>query len=207
MQKNSVRLVSLKISFESMQKNDYPSIVHDEISRLHDLVFEGDPEETKVILEERIRQYPEVKEFYNYLTCVYQLAGHIEDMGKLAKRTCELFPNYLFGRCAYAAFCINNGQVDKIPEIFNHAFNLNDLYPDRDTFHVTEFTAFTKVMVHYFCKIGDLKSARPYLELLAELDPEDDFVQVATADLVFAFIKEKMAKMMQGVSPKKKKRK
>ena len=48
------------------------------------------------------------------------------------------FPDYLFGRLAYARDCLERGDLDKVSEIFEGKFDLKLLYPDRERFHVSE---------------------------------------------------------------------
>lgn len=81
-------------------------------------------------------------------------------------------PDYLFGKLNLAFEYYNKQQYDKIPEVVGNLMEIQDLYPERDFFHLTEVTSFNKLAILYFCAIGNLKAAESRYEILNELAPE-----------------------------------
>ena len=66
-------------------------------------------------------------------------------MGKAEANTEENMrknPDYLFARANYAEIFFTRQEYDKIPEIFDHAYDLQTLYPKRKRLHITEFVNF-----------------------------------------------------------------
>ena len=49
---------------------------------------------------------------------------------------------------------------------------IQDLYPDRNCFHISEVTGFNKLAIMYFCAVGNLKAAESRYEILEELASE-----------------------------------
>ena len=65
----------------------------------------------------------------------------------------------------------SKGEIGKVPGIFDHACDLQQLYPHRTRFHVSEFTGFAWVMCRYFCAIGERETAALYYQMLKHVAP------------------------------------
>ena len=91
----------------------------------------------------------------------------------------ERFPDYLFGRIAYARNCLERGDLDKVSEIFEGKFDLKLLYPDRERFHTSEVLNFGYIMAWYFHAKGDRDRAEMYYNILQQIDPKHETTQAA----------------------------
>ena len=83
---------------------------------------------------------------YNYLCSAYLAIGDRENSEAVALENYERHPNYLFAETNYARICLDKGDLERIPAIFNDKFDLKRLYPRRSRFHISEFVAFASVM-------------------------------------------------------------
>ena len=54
----------------------------------------------------------------------------------------------------------------EVPALFNGKFDLSSLYPQRKSFHISEFIAFTTVICFYYLQINDVVMASIYGTLL-----------------------------------------
>ena len=132
---------------------------------------QSDPSQAIPELERLARTYPQVPTLFNYLSIAYLAAGDQEHATAVVRDAYRRHPQYLFARVNYANLCLQQGEIGKIPGIFNHTFDLKQLYPQRTRFHVSEFTGFAAVMCRYFCAIGARDTAALYYRMLTHVAP------------------------------------
>jgi tetratricopeptide (TPR) repeat protein len=147
-----------------------PSQVQERIDDLYELA-QRDPRQVIPELERLIATYPHVPTFFNYLSIAYLAAGDQEKATALVREAYRRHPQYLFAKVNYANLCLQHGEIEKVPGIFDHAYDLKQLYPHRTRFHVSEFTGFAWVMCRYFCAIGQRETATLYYRMLKQVAP------------------------------------
>jgi tetratricopeptide (TPR) repeat protein len=148
-----------------------PEAVKEAIERLYDLSKDNPKQAIEELLELR-EQYPQVPKFDNFLSIAYSRDGQVEKAYEVVEISYRRHPEYLFARLNYAEFCLNNNQLDNIPEIFEHTFDLSLLFPERTKFHVSEFGGFAGIMGMYFYKKGETEKAKRYYQMLKRIVPE-----------------------------------
>ncbi len=67
-----------------------------------------------------------------------------------------------------------------------HKYDLQELYPERDTFHVSEVINFYGVMAQFFIAKKQLDRADMYVNLLKKLDAEHPITRETSAKLLLA---------------------
>jgi tetratricopeptide (TPR) repeat protein len=147
-----------------------PSQVQARIDDLYELA-QHDPEQAIPELERLVTTYPHIPTFFNHLSIAYLAAGDQEQATALVREAYRRHPQYLFARVNYANLCLQHGEIEKVPGIFDHACDLKQLYPHRTRFHVSEFTGFAWVMCRYFCAIGEREIAVLYYQMLKHVAP------------------------------------
>jgi len=160
------------------QFNKLPRVVRDQVEDIYDLIT-SDPKqaiEKLLVLKEA---YPQAPVLYNHLSAAYNRGGNYKAQRELVIENYLKNPDYHFAKVNYAQLCLDNGDFEKIPEIFDHKFDLKLLYPQRNTFHITEFAGFTGVMCAYYCSIGEKGEAQLLFDSLQELTPESNMVNYA----------------------------
>jgi hypothetical protein len=60
-------------------------------------------------------------------------------------------------------------EYEKIPEVFEHKYDLRMLYPKRTKFHISEVAEFMGIMGLYFARINEREIAENYNEILQEI--------------------------------------
>lgn len=133
-----------------------------------------DPKNKKIIekLTQLILQYPTVPVLKNYLSVAYNVQGNHPKSVEINRWLLAEHPDYLFGRLNQANVCIENGEFDKVPEILGEAMEIKQLYPERDVFHLTEVTAYLKVVIRYFVAIENQELAENRLKIMKEIAPD-----------------------------------
>jgi tetratricopeptide (TPR) repeat protein len=147
-----------------------PAPVQARIDDLYELA-QHDPTQVMPELERLIATYPHVPTFFNYLSIAYLAAGDQEQVTALVREAYRRHPQYLFAKVNYANLCLQQGEIGKVPGIFDHACDLQQLYPHRKRFHVSEFTGFAWVMCRYCCAIGERDTAALYYQMLKQVTP------------------------------------
>ena len=156
------------ITDEPLDKSDLkklPSQVQARIDDLYELA-QHDPRQAIPELERLVTTYPHIPTFANHLSIAYLAAGNQEKATALVREAYRRHPQYLFAKVNYANLCLQQGEIGKVPGIFDHACDLQQLYPHRTRFHVSEFIGFAWVMCRYFCTIGERKTAALYYQML-----------------------------------------
>jgi hypothetical protein len=64
------------------------------------------------------------------------------------------------------------GYTKKVPGILNHKLDLKLMYPERSTFHISEFVGFTSIMCKYYNAVGERKAAELLFKNLEQIAPE-----------------------------------
>lgn len=175
----AVQMTSYEISDEPLRDTALarlPQSVKDEVDRVYYLLRQK-PKEAVSLLLPLIERYPQVPQLYNYLYSAYQLLADQANAQRTLDEMLERFPDYLFGRIAYARNCLERGELDKVSEIFEGKFDLKLLYPDRERFHTSEVLGFGAAMAWYFHARGESNQAEMYYNLLQQIDPNDEKTQ------------------------------
>ena len=128
------------------------------------------------LLEALKEKYPDSDKVYNYLGIAYDVAQQPEKAAAIKKEAYEKNPDYLFGKLAYAQVCLNNGNYEQIPIIFDNQFDLPLLYPKRKKFHISEAQSFYCIIGLYFCYTDNKNLAKGCLRILKIIDAEKRFI-------------------------------
>ncbi|MCP4130353.1 MAG: hypothetical protein GY754_05180 [bacterium] len=166
------RKKEFEINVTSDAIEEYSKDIQELIQKLYVLTLE-DLEKAIIKIREAIESYPEIPQFYNYLFVCYNEMGDFEKAISILETTRRKFPDYLFAKTNYAQLLLGEKKYSEIPKIFNNYFDLKLLYPERDTFHVTEVMSFFYVMGRYFIGINRLDIAKKYASTMNDIDPDD----------------------------------
>ncbi|MCX6273374.1 MAG: hypothetical protein NTU44_19570 [Bacteroidetes bacterium] len=168
---------------DHIYKNDYPlttdplqaelyNITGEEIKLLQDLfnIVIEDPEAAINRLAPLVKQYPRNPIMHNYLMKACFEVGRDEQATQLILEGYEKFPDYLLARCNYAHYLISEERYEEVPAVFGGVFDLKLLYPDRKTFHVSEFENFYDVIARYYLVKGRIRNADHLISQLRNMD-------------------------------------
>lgn len=167
-------LINYEITAEPVTDTTYAQLPESVMGQLEKLyhTLQKKPKEVIATLLPLIAQYPDAPMLYNYLYNAYLVLDDYTNAGRIIEETRQRFPDYLFGRIAYANYCLQRGDIEKIPEIFDGKYDLKLLYPNRNRFHISEAINFYTVMAQYFHARGERARAETYYNLLRQISPE-----------------------------------
>ncbi len=119
-----------------------------------------------------IEKYPHVPNLKNYLSVAYMNSNQIDKAREVNHWIVKEHPDYLFGKLNMAFEYYHNGEYDKMPEVVGDLMDIQNLYPDRDCFHLSEVTGFNRLAIMYFCAVGNLEAAESRHEIMEVLAPD-----------------------------------
>jgi tetratricopeptide (TPR) repeat protein len=184
--------LNYEITFEVLPHKSLkrlPRQVREEMVALSELAQLA-PEQVITPLLKLTKKFPHVPVFYNYLSVAYEKAGLLEKSYASIVECYKKHPDYLFAKTNYAFVCLNNQELDKIPEIFDHKFDLKLLYPEREIFHISEFTSFISVMASYHHAIGNRRVAKKYYQMLKGINPNHSMTKKLQKALYPSFFQQ-----------------
>lgn len=181
--------LSFRISFDPLP-HPFPNIVQKEISKAYKLIKTKPKEAIKRFTQLRMI-YSQEPSLLNNLICAYECDEQYDIAQSLQQTLDELFPDYLYGRIRKAKRLLQEQRHTEIPALFDNAFNLKDLYPQRDVFHESEVRFFSLIMLQYYCRINNLKQAYIHYEIIIKVSIEkDEILEEAQDELVLALTKD-----------------
>jgi len=163
-----------------------PAQVQARIDDLYELA-QHEPMQAIPELERLVTTYPHIPTFFNHLSIAYLHSGDQEKATACVRDAYRRHPQYLFAKVNYANLCLQQGEIEKVPGIFDYTCDLKQLYPHRTRFHVSEFTGFAWVMCRYFCAIGERETAALYYQMLKQVAPRHPMTKHAKRVLYPAF--------------------
>lgn len=167
----TLHLAQYRVTDEPIKDRAYrrlPASVKEQLTRLHSDA-QREPQQAIPELLALKKKYPNIPQIYNYLTVAYSASKEMEKAEATIEENIRKNPDYLFARVNYAEVCMARKEYDKVPEIFDHAYDLQALYPKRKQFHISEFANFMGIMGFYFAKTGQQETAETYNEILQEM--------------------------------------
>jgi tetratricopeptide (TPR) repeat protein len=106
----------------------------------------------------------------NLLTFLHLQNRELKKAEELIVQSYQNYPDYLFAKINYADYCLRKKRKEEIPRIFP-TFELSKLFPNKSSFHVSEFRGFMIFLSRYHRFIGEKKEAQKYYEYAYAADP------------------------------------
>jgi tetratricopeptide (TPR) repeat protein len=187
--KQAVANLGYQITYEALPHQSIKALpyqVQAEVQKLYKLM-RNSPEQAISPLVKLITKYPQVPVLYNYLKASYDATGQSDKSEVLLEQLYRKYPDYLFAKTQYAFRCLRLGSLEQIPIIFQNKFDLKMLYPNREVFHISEFTAFTGLMALYHQSIEDSRTAKKHYWRLKNLAPAHKLTAVIQSQIYPSF--------------------
>lgn len=169
------------VTHETIQVDQYPEeqleTLSEIYSQLHQIVGNKKLKDIISKLQDYRQKWPENAIIVNYLCIAYELQGKPKLLAKTIHELRADFPEYFFGKIAYAKLLLSQKQWSSIPAVFNNKFTITDAFPDRDVFHISEFMSFNTLMGTYFLAVQDSVRAFTYFDLICALEWPDTIEQ------------------------------
>lgn len=122
-------------------------------------------------LEALCQQYPDDKTFGNFLAAVYDSTGDEAKSIQMIKDNYQKRPDYLFAKFQMAELYMAEGEFDKVYEMFDGKLDLKQLFPQRNTFHISEVKSMLYTAARYHDWTGDSKTFNHCYGILQEIEP------------------------------------
>lgn len=179
-----------------------PPQLNVQIDTLHRAIA-VDPRRAVKELSQLITRYPDHPILYNYLSVAYGRCGNMERKDATVLTCYEKFPTYLYGQINYAQYCLEHGQIQKIPELFGDPPDLHHLCPSRTAFHVTEFAGFARVVGLYYLLTGRPEQAKLLYQDAKRMAPHHPATQRLGRVLYPSWWRRMLARLMGNILKRK----
>ncbi len=147
--------------------------INQHIQKAYKMALSGNASQVKK-LQDYIERYPLIPHFKNYLAVLLNERSRKDEAYKIIEQTIQEHPNYLFGKLNYADKLLEKGKLEKIPELLGKDLEIHAMYPERDTFHISEVTSYYQCKARYCMMNNDLKGIESCAEFLNEVAPDSE---------------------------------
>lgn len=166
------------------------------INRLHLDVLKSKPGTADRLIK-LIGKHPRNPQLKNLLVSYYHQTNQSEKAFAFNRKAIEAHPNYFFSKLNLANEYMTKEEYDKVPEVLGENFDLKEMYPERDTFHISEVMSMYKFAVIYYAYTKDFETAHSFLEQMKEID-EDDMEVKAAEEILYSEIFNEVKNNMEG---------
>ncbi len=126
-----------------------------------------------------IKKHPKNPQFKNLLTSYYIQNNQSERGYELNRKTIEAHPNYFFAKLNLANEYLHKNEFDKVTELLGENFNLKNLFPERDTFHISEVMSMLRFGAIFHATQRNFAAAEDLLQRMIAIDEDDYEVEFA----------------------------
>jgi tetratricopeptide (TPR) repeat protein len=174
-----IELLSYRISFDPLSEppEERDPLLEAALAEVREDIWNkvhDDPRSAIPALEKLLTRFPNAGMLLNWLASAQASAGETEKAQATARRNLEANPNYLFARINAASFRLHEGDIAGVEQILDNKFDLKLQYPDRDEFHVSEFLAFSALILKYWMHKGEFERARKLFDIMDQVAPDHE---------------------------------
>jgi tetratricopeptide (TPR) repeat protein len=126
---------------------------------------QGNIEEALRLAQEGLKIAPDAPPLMNGVAAALAGLGRREELEVVVRRTAELHPNYLFGRCDMARLCIEEGKLDEAQQWLEPLL-------ERPRLHFSEFNAICMAQIELLTAKGETDGARSWLAIWEQANPD-----------------------------------
>ena len=163
-----------RITFGKVEPSkEYQKLPQEAVTRFEELYIKVQQKPRKNIksLRQFHEEFPCVPEITNLLTYAYLQVKKQKKAEQLVESSWKAHPEHFSSRINYADQVIRLGKKESIPLIFGEQLDLHALYPDKKSFHYSEFRGFMVVMGFYYLESREREKAEECYLLAFQVDP------------------------------------
>lgn len=118
-----------------------------------------------------ITKYPHVPTFYNYLSVAYEDAQQYDKVIPVIKTLIKKFPYYFHAQLNLLSFYLKTENREALDAYFENVKSIQDVAPQKESFHVSEFMGFYTAFLEYLEVKRDKQKMQQILEMLDNVAP------------------------------------
>jgi len=175
----------MKMNINEYQVVDDPDLVDiewqipPEIKRESDKLFflcSNGKANAKERIERLIQQYPDIPPLRNYLISWYRANDRNKEASQVNDEVLKLFPDYVFAISQKIQDLVNEGKIEEAGALLRGKSDIEDFYPHRKSFHVSEFAVFYAGVIYYLAASYRFDEAQVKIELLEEAGIKESII-------------------------------
>ncbi|MGZ5303001.1 MAG: DUF1186 domain-containing protein [Bacteroidia bacterium] len=130
---------------------------------------------TLIELNKLIAAYPHIPQFKNLLSILYSKLGNNAEAFNINDRILDEFPDYLYAKINKARQLILEGDFEQALDILK--YSIDELYPKRKIFHVTEVASHNDVVIDCLVHSGSFEEAEELLEVYKQVASKFEYLE------------------------------
>jgi len=130
--------------------------------------FNSGKKDIDQFVNKAIKLYPNNPIFKGLLYRYLFDKDKIKEIKKNIEKDYNQSPDYLFFKLYYGEILLKDELYDKIDEIFCYKTKLEELYPQREIFHITEYVSFCLFFIKFNLALDKIETAVQYYDALSK---------------------------------------
>lgn len=145
--------------------NDYSVITKnydlfkDKLGNMLKLLSNNQNDQALQELHQLLKEFPDEPMLLDQLANINKVIGNEELYKQIVYNNYRQFPYSLFIRCSYADLCLKEKRHTEAAKAVEYRFNLADLYPKKEVFHIMEIIVFESFLTRYFSALKEYNRA------------------------------------------------
>ncbi len=173
-------LIPYAVEHDAMEDASVTEEEAELMNALYPEVLAGNPKAIKP-LEELVRRCPHLPQAQNHLYTLYMMRGKRRKARRLLRELRKNHPNYLFGITNESNQLVQKKKdTAAARRLMGEHLLLQDLYPERKVFHVSEVMGYYQSAILLLLEEGDIEGAEERHGILLEIDPEHSITERIT---------------------------
>lgn len=153
-----------------------PQELKDQLEDLYDRVTKG-KQSVKHRLDKLCKRFPAVPMLWNFQVIWHEQNQKTQKAREINDQLFENFPDYLYARVQKASYLISEYNLEEACTLLGgSSLDLSTLYPNRSSFHISEFRAYTRAAVQYLAASRQFDEAETYIKNLKFAKDDMDFL-------------------------------
>ena len=173
-EREDMEIASLKVTWKPSPDpalERLPAGVRDCLG-LVQLQMTREPQSAVGAMEYLVSKYPDVITFQNWLGCCYQALGQTAKARQVNETLLKNHPQYLFARLTLVEMMVREGEAEAARRLmFDAGPTLTALYPERESFHVTEVQAWFHAAGVVQAAFGFEAGVQSCIQVLDQIEP------------------------------------
>jgi hypothetical protein len=164
------------VEFNALNEIELPDEADEIINKIYPSVQEGDQQLIQP-LKQYIQRFPDIPQFKNHLYVVYLQGGKRRKADAVLREIREKHPHYLFGLVNEASRLVQAREIAAARRLLGSSLWLQDLYPDRQVFHISEVMTYYQAVIRLLLGEGEVEAAKERHQVLLEIDQDHPIAQ------------------------------
>lgn len=171
-------------------------VENDDLVDMHDLALQQ-PRRAVALLKKRVKDYPDCRQYWNYLYNSYRGSGQKRKAIVTLKEMMRRHPDYLFGRIALAENALDEDRLEHAITHLGAELDIRSISPQCELFHVSELFHYYLMVGCVLARRGDVQLAMGVREAVEIIHPSHEASSILEHEIMRALVENLSKKFSQ----------